>query len=343
VIGAFAMADVNLSFSWRITGGIRLEKANIFSDVYAYDSAGYAVNDPRRKYDTDIFLVNPGTLNETNVLPSAGIIYNINRNPEHPFNVRLNYSKSVARPSIRELSESAVYDYEVKDIVFGNSDLEMVKINNYDLRIERYFESGLNLSSSLFYKDFKDHIELVRTSQGFTWQNVDQSSVYGVEFEGGATVFGNLDLQANVTLVKSETEFIAQNLIVTDGIKDYYPVDTVSRAMFGQAPYVVNVIAGYAFDSLGLALSVSYNIQGKKLVITSVNGNPDIYEMPRNQLDFKVSQRLGKHFSISLKLQNLLDEPFRRAYVFDDDSTIDYDYYKFGRTYTLGLTYSLTK
>ncbi len=343
VLAAFAMVDYNLSFAWRITGGLRIEKALIFSDVYKYDSAGYVMNDPRRKYATDIFIVNPGHLNETSILPNIGIIYNINRNVDFPFNLRLNYSKTVARPSIREMSETSVYDYEVKGEIFGNSSLLMVKVDNYDIRLERYFKSGTNLSGSFFYKDFKDHIELVRTTQGFTWQNVDESTVYGLEIEGGITVLKNLDIQANFTIVKSQTEFIAQNLIVENGIKDYYPVDTVKRTMFGQAPYVINAIVGYTFDSLGLSLSLSYNIQGKKLVITSVNGNPDVFEMPRNMLDFKMSKSLGKFFSVSLKVQNILDEPFRRSFVFDDDSTIDYDYYKFGSTYTLGLTYNLSR
>lgn len=343
VISAFAMVDYNLSFAMRITGGLRVEKGTIFTDVVEYDRKGYGVNDPRRRYGDDVFIVNPGEMNETVLLPTIGFIYNITRNVDHPFNIRFNYSKSVARPSIREMLETIIYDYEYRTMVFGNADLKMVKIDNYDFRIERYFKSGANGSVSLFYKDFINHIELIRTNQGITWQNVDRSHVYGVELEGGVQVLNNLDLQANFTYVKSETEFIQKDLVNVDGIKVYYPVDSLKRTMFGQAPYVINAIAGYSFDSLGIAVSASYNLQGRKLVISSVNGNPDVYEMPRHQLDFKISKKLGKYFTVGLKVQNILNEPIRRAYLFDDDRTVDYDNYRYGATYTFTLGYKLSK
>lgn len=343
VRSAFAMLDFNISFALRVTGGLRVEKGSIYTDVVEYDKRGYGINDPRRRYVDDVFVVNPGTMNETSILPTAGIIYNITRNTDYPFNVRINYSKSVARPSIREMLETIIYDYEYRTMVFGNAELKMVKIDNYDFRVERYFKSGTNASISLFYKDFINHIELIRTNQGITWQNVDRSHVYGLEVEGGIKLFRNLDLQANFTYVKSETEFIQKNLVNVDGVKVYYPVDSLKRTMFGQSPYVINTIVGYQFDSIGVALSASYNVQGRKLVISSVNGNPDVYEMPRHQLDLKISKTLGRYFTAGVKIQNILNEPVRRAYLFDDDSTIDYDNYRYGATYTLTLGYKLAK
>ncbi|MBL0341820.1 MAG: TonB-dependent receptor [Bacteroidetes bacterium] len=342
-IGGFAMLDYNISFSLRVVGGLRVEKALLFTDVYDYDKLGYKNNDPRRKYSEDIFVVNSGNLNEVSFLPSVGIIYNITANTDAPFNLRANYSKSVARPSIRELSDAIVYDYEVKDDLFGNSNLKEVKINNYDLRLERYFNSGTNLSGSVFYKDFKNHIELISTVQGFTWQNVDESFAYGIEVEGSGKITKNLELQANFTLVKSETNFIQYQLLSRDGIKEYIPVDTLKHNMYGQAPYVVNTILTYGFDSLGLSISASYNLQGRKLVITSTTGTPDVYDMPRHLVDLKVSKRIGKYFSASFKIQNLLDEPVRRTYIYDDGGEIDYDRFSYGTTYTLGLTYKLSK
>lgn len=343
IIGGFAMIDYNISFSLRVVGGLRVEKAIIFTDVYEYDNLGYKNDDPRRLYSEDIFVVNSGNLNEISYLPSIGIIYNFTADTDQPFNLRVNYSKSVARPSIRELSDAIVYDYEVKDDLFGNSNLKEVQINNYDVRLERYFKSGTNLSGSLFYKDFKNHIELISTVQGFTWQNVDESYAYGIEIEGGIDITKNFEVQANFTLVKSETNFVQYQLLSIDGIKNYIPVDTLKHAMYGQAPYVVNAILTYNFDSLGLSLSASYNLQGRKLAITSTTGTPDVYDMPRHLVDLKVSKTIGKYFSASFKIQNLLDEPIRRSYIYEDDTEIDYDKFSYGTTYTLGLTYKLSK
>lgn len=342
-ISGFAMFDYNISFSFRFIGGLRVEKSLIFTDVYDYDKLGYGKNDPRRKFSEDIFVVNAGNLNDISYLPLFGLIYNITANTESPFNLRLNYSKTVARPGIRELSDVILYDYEEKDDVFGNSELKIVKIDNYDLRLERYFKSGTNLSGSLFYKDFKNHIELIKTVQGFTWQNVDESYAYGIELEGSGKISRNFEVQANFTFVKSETNFTQYQLLIVDGIKNYYPVDTVKHSMYGQAPYVINTILTYTADTLGLSLSLSYNLQGRKLVITSTTGTKDVYEMPRNLLDFKVTKRLGKNFTASLKVQNILDEPITRSYLYDDDSTLDYDKYSYGTMYTLGLSYKFNR
>jgi outer membrane receptor protein involved in Fe transport len=343
VSGAFAMVDYNLNFAIRLTAGIRVERGLIFTDVEKYDESGYVRDDPRRKYVNDIFIVNAGNLDEISILPNIGAIYNFNADADNPFNLRVNYGKSVARPGIREMSETILYDFEVRSNLFGNANLKQVSIDNYDLRLERYFKSGNNISASLFYKDFKNHIELVRTTQGFTWQNVDQSEVYGIEIEGGLKLFKKLDLKANITYVESNTEFVQNSLTIVNGIKEYSPVDTIKRSMYGQAPYVVNLIAGYDLDSLGLSISMSYNLQGEKLVITNVNGNPDVYEMPRHILDFKVAKQVGKYFNVGLKVQNILNEPVRRSYLFDDASTIDYDSYRFGSTYTLSLAYKLSR
>jgi len=341
VFGAFLMADYNINPSLRLTGGLRVEKANIFTDVYDYNKLGYDANDPRRQYPGEVFTVNPGALNELSFLPSINLVYKINQSEKAPFNLRLNYSQSVARPSIRELSDAVVYDYELQDFVFGNSNLEMVKINNYDMRLEYYFKSGDNVSVSPFFKDFKNHIELVNTNQGFTWQNVDKSTVIGIELEGRKQLSKNFELIANVTFVKSETEFVLYRLEVQDGLKNYIPIDTVQRTMYGQAPFVINGILNYKADSLGLNLSLSYNIQGEKLIFTSTDGTPDIFEMPRHILDFKASKTLGQHFGVSLKVQNILNQSIRRSYLFDDDSTLDYDRYTYGTTFTLGFSYKL--
>ena len=64
--------------------------------------------------------------------------------------------------------------------------------------------------------------------------------------------------------------------------------------MFGQAPYVINAMLTYKADSLGLIISASYNVQGEKLVFTSTDGTPDIFEQPIHMVDLKATKTLGK-------------------------------------------------
>ena len=341
VIAGFIMADYTLTPLLRLSGGLRIEKAEIFTDVFQYDSLNLPRDDPRRNYSNGYPSANPGELDELSFLPNINLIYKLRSDDNQPINLRLNFSQSVARPSMRELSDVAAYDYEFRSFVFGNSDLKMVNINNYDLRLESYFKSGNNISISFFYKDFKNHIELVK-SVGYSWQNVDRSHVAGIELEGKKQLGRHLEFRANVTLVKSETEFVRTRMEIDGGVKKFIPQDTINRPMFGQSPYVLNGILTYKADSLGLTVGLSYNVQGSRLVVAAdVKEVPDIYELPRHLLDCKVSKTLGKHFSISLTVRDILNSPIRRSYNYDEGWLLDYERYSFNTTYVVGVSYKL--
>ncbi len=342
ITAGFLMIDYTIIPRLRFSGGARIEHAELYTDVFFYDSIGYVKNDPRRNYSASFPLVNPGKLSETNYLPSANLIFQLNRdsagNKSTPINLRLNYSSSIARPSLRELSDVAQLDYEFKEFVFGNSDLKTVHINNYDLRLESYFKSGDNISISLLYKDFKNHIELVR-SVGLTWQNVDHSYVAGIELEGKKIISKNFEFRANCAFLQSQTKFVRNRVDISDGVKEYIPIDTLTRTMFGQAPYVLNGMLTYTADSIGLSFTVSYNVQGERLVITSANPFiPDVYELPRQMVDIKLIKKLGKHFSTSLTVRDILNTTITRTY---KDSEFIYDEFSYGTSFSIGISYKL--
>lgn len=341
IYAGYLLLDYTLVPRLRFSGGVRIEQAHLFTDVKAFDSLSYPVNDPRRNYREGFPVANPGKLEELSVLPSANFIYKLRNDEQAPVNLRFNFSKTVARPSIRELSDVAVFDYEYRAFVFGNSDLKTVHVNNYDLRLESYFKSGDNISVSAFYKTFKNHIELVKTI-GYSWQNVDKSTVAGIELEGRKALPWHLEFRANVTMCKSETEFVRSRLDISGGIKNFIPQDTVKRQMFGQAPYVVNGMLTYSADSLGLSVSLSYNVQGRRLVVAAdVKEIPDIYELPRNVFDLKIIKKFGKHFSAGFTVRDLLNTAIRRTYDYTDGTTLDYDKYRYGTNYLLSLAYKL--
>jgi outer membrane receptor for ferrienterochelin and colicin len=338
VIAGFAMVDYGITPKFRISGGVRVERADIYTDVFKYDSLGYSSDDARRYSGGTI--ATPGKLNELSYLPSANIIYKLRNDEQTPINLRFNYSQTVARPSIRELTVTKEFDYELQGNVQGNPDLKMVQISNYDLRLESYFKNGDNISLSPFYKDFKNHIELVQ-SDVYTWRNVDKSYVMGLELEGKKIITKQLDFTANITFVKSHTEFVRIRQEIVGGVPIIYYEDTVKRSMFGQAPYIINGILNYSMDSIGLNLTLSYNIQGERLVIASNNAAvPDIYELPRNSLDLKIIKKLGKHFSTTLTVRDILNAERNRSYKTGDTWSL-YDKYHFGTIYVFSLIYKL--
>ncbi len=338
VIAGYVMLDYMIIPNLRISGGLRIEKATIYTDVTSFNAQGLKPDDLRRVENGDTKIINPGELNELNYLPSATLIYKLKKDEAAPTNLRFNYSQTVARPSIRELSNTKIYDYELRQFVVGNPNLKQAHISNYDVRLESYFSSGDNISASLFYKNFKDHIELV-TFLDVSWQNVDKSNVMGIELEGRKSLIKKkLEFRANVTFVHSQTTFVRYRNVFGN---TFIPVDTIKRPMYGQAPYILNGMLMYNADSLGLTLTLSYNVQGPRLAIASVTENvPDIYELQRHLLDFKITKALGKFFSISLTIRDLLNAPVRRAYKFDNWDT-NYDTFRYGTNYVLGISYRL--
>ncbi|MGZ4033535.1 MAG: carboxypeptidase-like regulatory domain-containing protein [Bacteroidia bacterium] len=341
ITSAFLMTDYTIIPRLRASGGLRIEHTEMFTDVDKFDSLGLADNDPRRYYKEGTLPAVPGRVNKTNFLPSINLIYKLIKNEDNPVNIRAGFSQTLARPSLREISNISSFDYELQTNVTGNPDLKMVQIKNYDFRIESYFKNKDNISLSVFYKDFKNHIELER-SDVYYWQNVDKSHVTGIEIEGRKGIIKNLEFRANFTLVKSLTSYVRTRQEVVGGTVMTYNEDTVTRPMFGQAPYIVNGILTYTSDSLGLTATLSYNVQGPRLVIGSNNKSiPDVYELQRHLLDFKVSKKVGKHFSVSVTIRDILNSPVTRVYKYDDGSQIIFDKYRWGTNYILSVLYKI--
>ncbi|MEI7594731.1 MAG: carboxypeptidase-like regulatory domain-containing protein [Bacteroidota bacterium] len=347
VMAAYSMVDYSIIQKLRVSGGLRVEKAKTYTDCQLFDSLGLAADDPRRQFAAGVGLgdvkVNPGVLNEISYLPSINIIYKLKADEISPINIRANFSQSVARPNMRELSDNVIYDQEFSAPVRGNSDLKMAQINNYDLRVEKYFKNGDNISISGFYKDFKNHIEMMYFGPlgGYIWKNNENKAwIRGIEIEGKKSLSKNFEFKANVTFVNSYSK-LNRSLITTSGLQFGIPGKTTESTMLGQAPYILNGMLTYTSKEKGLVAGLSYNVQGRRLVIVGVSFLPDIYELPRNMIDFKISKTIGKHFNASLKIQDLLSTSITRSYIYDNKEILIFDQYKYGTTYVFSLSYKL--
>jgi hypothetical protein len=328
ITAGFGMLDYKVGPLLRLVGGLRAEHTDMLVDIKEFYENNYADDDDRRYSQGQ--LLAPGRINQWNVLPSINVIYRVKDDEKAISNLRLNFSQSLARPSFRELSSVSLFDYEFFARVKGNTDLKMTSVNNYDLRYETYFEGGSNFSGSVFYKTFDNHIELILApGDEFTWQNADESYAVGLELEGKTNITERLDVMANVSFIRSQTT-------VT------FPVEE-KRTMFGQSPYIINAIVNYRLDSLGLAFTGSYNIQGPKLalVASSAFSAPDVFELPRHMIDLKVTKKLGDHFSVSVAARNLLNAALIRAYAFDAGYDLYFDSYQFGTVYNFSVSYDL--
>lgn len=346
ITGAFVMSDYAITQRLRAVGGLRAEHTNMLTDIRRFHEQGLAADDPARGTVGDLTAggeanpepkpARPGRLDQVDLLPSINLIYKLQDDDAAPVNLRLNYFRSLARPSFREFSVVQLFDYLLGAPVYGNPNLKLTTADNYDLRLERFFRNRNNASVSLFYKEFKNHIELLYTAAGgFTWRNAIRSNVLGLEIEGRVGLARWLEWRGNVTLMRSESTL--RTVLLAE------PVE-YTTTMFGQAPYMVNSMLTWTADSARMNLSVSYNVQGPKLAISNSEVNPDgirAYEMPRHMVDIILNKNLGRHWLVRLGARNLLNSPFRRAYKFEKGYAVDFDSYAWGTEYSLGITYTI--
>jgi hypothetical protein len=326
----YVKSDHQFNERFRTVGGVRVEYTDIYQDILGYYERGLPVDSPERE-SLGPDLANPADKEEWSILPSINIIYKLQESKDAPFNIRASYFRSIARPSFRELSPLNLFDFELRGRVGGDPNLRISQIDNFDLRLEKYTESNSLFSVTIFYKEFKDHIELIAPPGGdnFTWQNVPESYAAGVEFEAKLDLIENLEFRGNLSLITSETT-------VTEPVKE-------TRPMFGQAPYIVNLMFTYDFEELGLLATASYNVQGPKLAVVAGAGDaaPNIFELPRNVVDINLNKKLGEHFSVGFKIRDLINNPVRRAYDFDEGYLLDFSSVRWGTIYQFNVSYNI--
>lgn len=302
-------------------------------------------------------------LTSNDFLPALNLIYNVREN----MNLRLSYSKTLARPSFKEKSFVSILD-PLSGVRFnGNIDLEITHIQNLDLRWEYFMKQGQMISLSGFYKHFKNPIEIsafeVRLND-VTPRNAGKAHVFGAELEfrkdfGFITpALKNLSLATNLTYVKSMLDM--RDITVgagDDGI--FNTADDVSeyelrekyirngeklgyfRDMFGQSPYIVNVALNYDNDSIGFEANLSYNVQGKRLAIVGIGVRPDVYDQPFHSLNFKASQTFGKNkrWKGSLSVQNIIGDVREKLYQPYKAEAKVFERYKPSRSFSIKFSY----
>lgn len=346
ITAGFVLADYAVTPRLRAVGGLRAEHTDLLTDIRRFYEEGIAANDPVRGTVGNQAIggasganpkpANAGIIDQWDLLPSLNLICKIQDDEFTPMNLRLNYFRSLARPSFREFSVVQLFDYQLNATVFGNPELRSTAIDNYDLRLERFFKDRSNVSLSLFYKRFTDHIELLSTSEGgFTWQNAPFSRIYGLELEGRIALSRSLDWRGNLTLMDSESRL---SYVLGERTIEY------TTSMFGQAPWIVNSMVTWSQDSARFTASASYNVQGPRLAVTNPVGNPgqvQAYEMPRHMIDITLNKAFGRHWGVRARVRNLLNAPQLRSYRFDTGYAVDFDRFAWGTEYQLTISYTI--
>jgi len=317
VTAGYLMGTIPFTDKLKFVGGARIERTDIF--VVSADTSSVA-----------------GEIDQIDVLPSANVIYALNDD----MNLRASYSTTVARPNMREIAPFESFDPLTKTIYLGNPTLKRTKVQNFDLRWEWFLKPGELIAVSGYYKDFQDAITLFRLIEPgnvFKYGNVDNANLFGVELEFRknldfiAPVLKGFKISTNLSLIESSSDVFDELGL---------GLDPESRPFEGQASYILNTSLIYTNIDKGLDAAISLNSTGDKLAIIGNQGNPDIYDRGRHQLDFTLSKRIGNNLSVRVAAKNLLNSAYRQSSEFKGREFVYFDF-KRGITYGLGVSYTI--
>lgn len=335
VSAGFIMLDNKLSEKVRLVWGSRFEN---FEQFLKSNTQG---TDKAQIVDTDKF----------DWLPSVNLTYSFNGKT----NLRIAGSRTLARPEFREIADFAFFDFEQIASTSGNAALKRSSIINGDIRYEYYPRAGELLSLGAFYKSFTDPIELrlnsasSPTRRQYQFQNAETADLYGVEAEFRKSLsfitgsenswLSNLYVNGNLSLIFSEV--LLGN---TDAAGNKLPA--TSRPLQGQSPYLIN--AGFQYDGpKGTNVSLLYNRVGERLILVGNEDMGDIYEKPRDLVDFQLSQKvLNSKGEVKLTVSDIFNQQFATFENRDSKRTYDagvdqyFTRYKQGTTITLGFNYN---
>ncbi len=258
-------------------------------------------------------------------------------------NLRVSGSQTVIRPELRELSYLNIYDFELNASVQGNPSLERTKVSNLDIRYEVYPRAGEVFTVGAFYKFFDKPIEQIFNegsggSSTFSYQNPEKAKSFGGEME--------LRMKLDFMKMKNFT-FQANGAYIYSRITDQG--FQVNRPLQGQSPYIINIGLLYDLPEAGFNTTILFNRVGERIYlvgdITAGAGSPDIYEAPRNLLDFQVSKKILKSKGeLRLTISDILNNTQYFYQNIDKKTSFqkNNDAYRFTRKFgtTVGLTFN---
>jgi outer membrane receptor protein involved in Fe transport len=258
--------------------------------------------------DSTYSIPNHANTELTDILPSLNMVYSLN----NFMNLRLSATKTLTRPTLREIAPFTFYDFKSAVNVKGNPALKRSIIQNYDLRYEWFMNPGEIFSVGAFYKIFDNAIEETIIPSASETQRTF------INAEGLANTYGiEIELRKNLEFVSSWLKYyyLSSNLSLIDSeisVKQAgAKVDT--RTMWGQSPYSFNLGLFYYKPEWGTSVNLAYNIQGRRIVaVANVSqyqfDDPHIYELPRNMFDLTISQELFDNLEVKLTVKDLFNE-----------------------------------
>lgn len=246
------------------------------------------------------------TVDYTDYLPSINLKYALTNEQA----LRASFYVSILRPAFADLipfPDQTIDEYYQH---VGSPNLQHTVINNYDLRYEFFPGVFDEFMLGGFYKNLVDPIEneLQLSTEGasllLTPNNFGNATNYGVELEA-KKYFGNIGASINYTYTKSQ-------ITTPKSIDVNHEVTQINqtRPLQGQAANIGNASLLYKDQKRGIDAQLSLSYIGERIQAVSRYYGLDTWERPSTFLDFSAQKKLGNHFIVYVKVNNLLNTPY---------------------------------
>lgn len=319
IAAAYGMITLQATDKLKIVGGARLETTNI--NVVSQDTS-----------------IAPGVIDTVDLLPSVNLIYEVVKD----FNIRASYSKTIARPTLREISPFSILEPDSGIRELGNPDLTRSVIDNFDLRFEYFLGGNQVIALSGYYKNFTDPIARVQLSTSnvaaFQPQNVGEGELFGIELEVRKKLDFNPFFQ-NFTFV-SNASFITSSITTNNISTGQFAIN--ERNFVGQPDYIINAALNYVDPDSGLDISLNANSVGDRVInIGSPSGlRRDQIARARTQLDFIASKRFNRNVKVGIAVQNILNDRYKVSSFFRGNEFANEEFRQ-GLDFRFNLSYTL--
>lgn len=351
---AFVQVQAQLLPGLELSAGARAER-------------GKQVVRPQQVFDT---LTNSGASNRIENdywLPAATLTWKFGATDNQQ--VRLNASKTIARPQFRELLFQRYFDPEANREYLGNPLLQDSEFLNGEVRYENYFANEQRFSVAGFFKRIDKPIEAYtyfpQSTPETSFANAPEAELYGVETElqkyfplsgisdgeGGLNNFlgqRRLVLIGNYTFTDSkikvgvgDTTEIYGSAVTTRPASNYF---MSGARLTGQSKHLVNLQLGLERPDRLSQQTVMVSYASDRVTSRSSSAAwPDIHESPGLRLDFVMRQGLnlfGQNLDLKLEARNLLGRGYRE-YQRNGGNIVFYNRYDVGISYaaSLGMTF----
>jgi outer membrane receptor protein involved in Fe transport len=286
-------------------------------------------------------------------LPAATLSWDIN----DQMKLRLNASKTIARPQFRELIFQSYYDTDSNRTSRGNPLLVDSELINAEARYEYYFDRDQRFTVAGFFKRIDKPVEAFASFDDnavvTSFANAPSADLFGAEVEmqkyfdlsglgsGGFFATRRAVVIANYTYTKSEIQVNAGDQVAVFGASSTSALDffTDGSALTGQSDHLVNLQFGLEDTERLSQQTILLTYATDRVTSRGASGQPDIKERPGIQLDFVAREGFklgGKEAELKFEVRNLTNTKYQELQE-NGENKIFYNRYKQGISASLGV------